>query len=1225
MLMANKYSLLYRLKNIVWYSLASIVIIVALGVSGLRFILTTADLYADEVEQLASSLLQQPVKIRQMDAKLSGIIPTLIFHDVQLLSAQTNKTLFSLSRVDVGLSFSDLIFQQKLTPVKMTIRGMNLHITRTAKGEIKIKGLDLTNLNQITENGNNSLLENWLNQRGEIGIEDSTIAWVDKQNGNVSWVFDDVKILLKNTHERYQLLLSSKLPEKMGNDIKIAVDFRGDIASPMSWDVKAFVESKNFNLSQIDKYINVTKFKVKDGIVDLKLWGGWKNKKFEHFSGRVNLSDFSYKVKNKKLVFVKYVGGVFDSGKDDKGNWKVSVDNFYYETNKERWEESKFSLAFKFNKNTIEDFYLNASHLKLGSISIFSINNHMLSPENEKIASHLNLQGDVYDFKISWKDNKLQNLEAEFKNIKISSWKDIPKIIDVSGKITYQKQRGEILLFSNKAVVGFTRYFRNDFIFSNLDAKINFSNSNNGILFELKSLNAKNTHFDFMSTATLWLPKNNSSPYLDLQTYISKGDLSKFPHYFPVNIMGESFVTWFVQGDIKGDLTNAIISFNGELNDFSFDNQERNFIVDFNASNIEMKYKNNWPKIVKGKVKGRLTGQSIKVYLISGYSEKNYIHDSYAEIKSFLHPELELNISAVGTLKTTMQYFINSPILSKAKNVIDSMRLKGEVIVDIKLDIPLNEVMSKKKHMTYDGTASLKSVSIFMLDDKVDVTELTGELSFNEKKIFSTNLVAKLFGINADMSVFSLAKNKGIKVTAKGKMKLGDILKRFNIPGAKNIYGLTYFQAGVTFPAQGTKNIYPVLTVKSNLYGIKSNLPDFLSKNKNTKQDVIFKTFFMGKSRTRFAIELVRKGSTVFEIVESSSGRTYLNKGALSISRNKAIFPKQNVFYIDGRVNKFTPSLWGKAFELRNTKDSQNFIVNPIIFNLSKLKILTMDKIKVKKNSFELKPNKIPRLEGIIKDFSINKINIGQVEFKTSKKEYGLSLDELILTTKNMKLVVNGRWQYENKSHMTNMDIILSSNNFGGMLTDFGYSAIIKQGVAIASGEINWLASPAQFSVAKLNGDIKLIIKDGNIVEADAKSGRLIGLFSLSALPRKLIGDFKDTFKSGFNFDLAHGDIKIELGDVYTENFQISSPVAAVFINGKIGLTARDFDNTIEVIPDVGSGIAGITALLINLPSGIGLWLLNKLTGEQLNKASSRTYEISGSWDKPTIELVEDE
>ncbi|MDH5371295.1 MAG: TIGR02099 family protein, partial [Gammaproteobacteria bacterium] len=145
-------------------------------------------------------------------------------------------------------------------------------------------------------------------------------------------------------------------------------------------------------------------------------------------------------------------------------------------------------------------------------------------------------------------------------------------------------------------------------------------------------------------------------------------------------------------------------------------------------------------------------------------------------------------------------------------------------------------------------------------------------------------------------------------------------------------------------------------------------------------------------------------------------------------------------------------------------------------------------------------------------------------------------------------------------------------------------------------------------------------ITDGNIIEAEAGAGRLLGLFSLSALPRKLFGDFADTFKSGFNFDTANGEIIIDEGNAYTEDFLIRSPVAEVTVSGRTGLAARDYDNIIKVVPELGGGIAGVTALLVNLPAGIGVWLIDKLTGEKINKASTRIYEVSGSWDKPVIQ-----
>ena len=109
---------LHKLKTVFFYSVASVIIIIALGVSSLRLILTTANLYQEEVEQLASTLLEQPVKIGRMDAELSGMIPTLIFHNAQILSKQTKKPLFILSELmlvyHLKTSYcSKLLFQSK--------------------------------------------------------------------------------------------------------------------------------------------------------------------------------------------------------------------------------------------------------------------------------------------------------------------------------------------------------------------------------------------------------------------------------------------------------------------------------------------------------------------------------------------------------------------------------------------------------------------------------------------------------------------------------------------------------------------------------------------------------------------------------------------------------------------------------------------------------------------------------------------------------------------------------------------------------------------------------------------------------------------------------------------------------------------------------------------------------------------------------------------------------
>lgn len=1214
----EKYSLMFhKLKSIVGYSIAIVVIVTALGVSGLRFLLTTVNLYHNEVEQLASELLKQPVKIGRMDARLSGVVPTLIFHDVQLLSEKTKKPLFNLSRIDVGLLFEDLLWHQKITPAQLTIRGMDLHVTRTVEGKFKIKGIDLEGLT-ASVNGDkksNSIFERWLLQQGEVGVEDSTFTWKDEQNAGLTWFFSEVNFLYNKTSEHQQLLLSGKLPKILGKKIKLAVDLHGDITSPASWKIKAFIESKSFNLKPVEKYIKNIGFKLIDGVADLKLWIDWEYKNIKQLSGDMKLHNLSYQINKKDVVTLNLVSGIFDSRRDKNNIWNISVDKFNYKNNKEVLNDSAFSLSFNYKDEKIDTFYLQTDYLKFEALSKIVTDNHLLNRKDEKRINNLNIQGDIRDFYIAWKDNEIHKLMADFSNLGMNAWQGIPKLQSLSGSVAYEHQEGVISLSSKNAVVGFPGLFRQDFNLDQLQADIAFLNTKQGMLFDIKHLIAKNIEVNTISTAKLWLPKDNASPYLDLQTHVTEGDISKVSHFLPVSIMEKSLVNWLDQSLLEGKVEKSTIIFNGKLNDFPFDKKEGVFSVDLETSDFVLDYINNWPKIKKAKLIGNFTGQGMKLHLLTGEVENSLMYDSRAEI-SFFDAELQLDLSASGSTHNTMQYLVNSSILSDAKKTVNSMRWLGNIATKIKINVPLDDSAGKKKILSYSGSAELQDVSLFMLEDKLNITEGSGKLFFTEKGLSSEDLLANISGEKAVFSVTSSEKNKKTEIAMKGQIDAGKLLKQFDIPGAKNISGMTSFLATMTFPDGSLKNTDPVLKLKSNLLGVKSSLPGGFYKAKDIPQKFIFSTIFTGKDRVQFGVEFEDKASAILELDQSK--KTYLRRGAISVSSTKAILPHKNILYIDGSINKITPSKWFKTLELGKNKKVQTFFVIPIVLNLDELRILANDE-KVKN---ALNPKNLPRFEGVIKKLYFDKLFLGRLDFKTSKKRYGLHFDELILSARHMKLFSHGDWRYKRGVHKTDMNITLSSNNFGGMLTDLDFSAIVAGGTAQAVGKLSWQDAPTKFSFDKLNGEIQLNIEKGNIIEVDAGAGRLVGLFSLSALPRRLFGDFKDTFKSGFTFDTAKGMVKIENGNSFTDNFKISSIVAEIMVSGRTGLAERDYENTVVVIPGVGEGVAGVTALLVSLPAGVGVWLLNKITGETFNQASSSVYEITGSWDKPLIEQV---
>jgi uncharacterized protein YhdP len=129
----------------------------------------------------------------------------------------------------------------------------------------------------------------------------------------------------------------------------------------------------------------------------------------------------------------------------------------------------------------------------------------------------------------------------------------------------------------------------------------------------------------------------------------------------------------------------------------------------------------------------------------------------------------------------------------------------------------------------------------------------------------------------------------------------------------------------------------------------------------------------------------------------------------------------------------------------------------------------------------------------------------------------------------------------------------------------------------------------------------------------------LLGLFSIAELPRRLLFDFGDVFRKGMAFDSIRGNFTLGNGDAVTHDLEIRGPAADIKVDGRTGLRAHDYDQTVSVFPKVGSTLPLLGAVAGG-PVGAAAGLaLQGLLGSGLAQASGTTYKVTGSWEKPLI------
>jgi uncharacterized protein YhdP len=152
-------------------------------------------------------------------------------------------------------------------------------------------------------------------------------------------------------------------------------------------------------------------------------------------------------------------------------------------------------------------------------------------------------------------------------------------------------------------------------------------------------------------------------------------------------------------------------------------------------------------------------------------------------------------------------------------------------------------------------------------------------------------------------------------------------------------------------------------------------------------------------------------------------------------------------------------------------------------------------------------------------------------------------------------------------------------------------------------------------------GQIQLALDKGQVSGLNPGAGRLIGLTSLAALPRRLSLDFSDLTDKGFAFDTVRGDFDLRDGSAYTDDVQVVGPAADIGLVGRVGLKSRDYDQTAVVTGNVSSTLP--LAAFVGGPVIGGAVLVAAQVFKQPLKGLARGYyRITGSWDNPTVERI---
>jgi uncharacterized protein (TIGR02099 family) len=269
-------------------------------------------------------------------------------------------------------------------------------------------------------------------------------------------------------------------------------------------------------------------------------------------------------------------------------------------------------------------------------------------------------------------------------------------------------------------------------------------------------------------------------------------------------------------------------------------------------------------------------------------------------------------------------------------------------------------------------------------------------------------------------------------------------------------------------------------------------------------------------------------------------------------------------------------------------------------------------------------PARIPAIQLRVDDLRVAGAALGEAQFRSRPTATGMLIEQLQTRAPKQRFDINGEWNGRGAAARTRLQAAVGSEDFGGLLADFGVGGRIGGGRGEVRLDAQWPGSPMAFQLGALDGAMKIDVRDGRLVEVEpGGTGRVIGLLSLAQLPRRLTLDFRDFFNKGFAFNTLGGNVRFAGGSARSEDLAIDGPSARIVIRGAANLRAQTFDQTIEVRPKAGNLLTAVGAIAGG-PVGAAVGAVaNAVLQKPIGQAAAKNYRVTGPWKDPKVEVIE--
>lgn len=874
------------------------------------------------------------------------------------------------------------------------------------------------------------------------------------------------------------------------------------------------------------------------------------------------------------------------------------------------------------------------------------------------------------------------------QDLRTAAVERLPGVAALSGRILGDLTRGSAEIDSRAARVDLPKLFRAPLQLAHLQGRIDWRRAADRLHIESAELRAENADIRTQSRLLLDIPNDGSKPFLELQSAFTDGNVEAVRNYLPVGIMPPRTVAWLDRALVSGRLHDGALLFQGRFGAFPFDHANGRMEIRATVSDGVLDYKDGWHRIEGLEAELAFINRGMNIHGVAGKILGSDLPEVSVRIDDLAHARLDIDGQANGTLADMLRFLRDSPLSEGRREALDAMQAGGDARLQLALRLPLGKTVPGTlsvdgRVQLPDNRLNLPDWELALEHLKGELHFTQAGLEGRDLRAQLLGVPVKL-DVGDEPSD---DKSSGDKATAAmtqvrviGKLPLVEKLRKAQ-PGIERVNGKSEWTATLYLPKRTATAASARVELRSDLSGIQVDLPEPFGKPAEAATLFALTAELQGRGLGPLRMQYgPHSAAFVLKRADTERGALQLARGALQLGAGAAVLPADDAdgVRIVGRLPVFDWEVWrdllgggASAGLLRALDvDIDNLRAFGRLFNGVQIRArraggywtatlggpdmegtleLPLDKPVLLRCAWlhipaastagaataKLNPAGIPALDVEVRKLQFRDLDMGHVNLKTHPLATGLSVDAMQVEAKWLRLAAQGEWTRPIQvadlvgpvvqQDASRFRIDMQGGDLGDMLTAFGYAGSIDGGATKGSIDAGWPGTPADFSLAKLEGSLDMKIGAGRLLNVEAGAGRVFGLFSLQGLRRRLALDFSDVFAKGFSFDRITGRFSLRDGDAYTDDLVIDGPAARIEVSGRTGLAKRDYDQLVTVIPQVQSTIPIAGAIAGGPAVGAALLLADKLLGKQMEGLTSFTryqYTVTGGWDNPKFQSI---